>query len=147
MATECDQILGGRFDALPVCGDVWVNVSAADLRSTDADMDCSLSAVCDFVASELSIAPGRLDARTRIFHDLGVDGDDGIEFLEAFADNFGVDMADCDPRRYFGPEGFFDPRDLWDRLRARSARPIEPLTIEMLVLSAAQRRWIVAMPE
>jgi len=58
----------------------------------------------EFTAKMAAVKPERLSGATRLFEDLGMDGDDGVEFLDAFGQEFGVDMAACDPSDYFGPE-------------------------------------------
>jgi len=42
---------------------------------------------------------------SRLFEDIGVAGDDGVELLEEFAERFEVDVTKCSPGRYFGGEG------------------------------------------
>ena len=43
---------------------------------------------------------------TRITDDIGIDGDDGIELIQAIANEFDVDFTAFDPSSYFLPEGF-----------------------------------------
>jgi len=50
--------------------------------------------------------PGPLAASTRVLHDLRIDGDDAVEFIEKFFDTFNVANVENFPvHRYFGPEG------------------------------------------
>ncbi len=44
------------------------------------------------------------DGATRIFHDLGIYGDDAIEFIEELAKVYEVDLTDFEFDRYFPPE-------------------------------------------
>jgi acyl carrier protein len=46
-----------------------------------------------FVAEELSVALATILPDTRLNHDLGCDGDDAVELLEAFGSRFGVDIS------------------------------------------------------
>ena len=58
----------------------------------------------EFVSTELGVNPARLSPNTRLNHDLGVDGDDGLEFMAAFSQRFGVDISAFEASKYFGPE-------------------------------------------
>ena len=49
--------------------------------------------VRQFVAQYLTVSPEQLSPTTRIGEDLGVDGDDGVEFMQAFAEHFAVDLS------------------------------------------------------
>ena len=80
---------------------------------------------------------------TRLLHDLGIDGDEGNELLEAFCEEFDIqNMSEIDLSAYFGPEGgdlfiflyylVFD-RDKFLRI---------PITLRDLVKSAEAKRWI-----
>ena len=61
--------------------------------------------VIQFLSEQLGVREQRIAANTTIFTDLRVDGDDGVELLEAFGDRFDVDMTACEPARHFGPDG------------------------------------------
>jgi acyl carrier protein len=61
--------------------------------------------VRQFVAREASVRVETLTPETRINYDLGVDGDDAVELLEAFMEEFRVDLSAFEFNRYFGPEG------------------------------------------
>ena len=52
---------------------------------------------------------GPLSADTRLLDDLGMDADDAVEFMEAFSEEFNVDMSEFEFKRHFGPEGFAPP--------------------------------------
>jgi acyl carrier protein len=45
-----------------------------------------------------------LSEDTRLLHDLGMDGTDAVEFMEAFSEEFNVDMSEFKFDRHFGPE-------------------------------------------
>lgn len=93
-----------------------------------------------------------LTLETRLFADLGVDGDDGHELLDSFAARFSVDMTGTDSFCYFDdepPKVMFSELTwlialLNDRFRAYvdqclSAR--KEITIGDLYVSARLRRW------
>lgn len=41
--------------------------------------------------------------------DIGMDGDDAVDFIDGFSEKFGVDFSDMDMRDHFGGEGFSFP--------------------------------------
>ena len=45
-----------------------------------------------------------LPENTRLQHDLGLDGTDAEEFMEAFSEEFDVDMSEFEFDSHFGPE-------------------------------------------
>ena len=60
-----------------------------------------------FVARELSEPRETFALSTTLLDDLGMDGDDAVEFFQHFAKDFSVDvrMLGADWHYYFGPEG------------------------------------------
>lgn len=62
--------------------------------------------VQSFVSSFWGVKVDRLKKETRLEGDLGITGDDAIEFFDAFHEEFKVDLKDLDLRKYFGGEGF-----------------------------------------
>ena len=107
--------------------------------------------VRSLVAGCSGVPVAEITPETRLVEDLGIDGDDGHEFLEAFADEFGVDMSGMSPFNYFDDEpplgmasglialiAIFSPRF---RAYARhAARGRRALTVRSLVTSARARR-------
>jgi hypothetical protein len=66
--------------------------------------------VIDFLRTESGTSPKkRIDANTKIGRDLGVDGDDAEELLQAFSKKFNVNINQFPFRDYFGPETAFNP--------------------------------------
>ena len=97
--------------------------------------------VRQFVADKAGCDVGRLSADSSLFHDLGVDGADGWEFMEAFGARFGVDMAALDLSLHFGPEAGGNPFVwLWWDL-TRSWPRMVPITIADLTEAARSTRW------
>lgn len=85
---------------------------------------------------------GRAVPETVLQGDLGLDGHDAFEFMEAFAEQFGVARGDFDFHRYFGPEGF-NPFTLIASLFSRKP-PLVPITVAMLVRAAELGEWRTA---
>ncbi|SDP18111.1 Protein of unknown function [Filomicrobium insigne] len=75
---------------------------------------------------------------TDIAHDLGVDGDDALEFMLAFQREFNVDLSNFRFNLHFGSEGF----DLISAIEAlvRKKGGI-PVTIFILFYAAKSSRW------
>jgi hypothetical protein len=86
---------------------------------------------------------------TTLFGDLGVDGADGPELIQAFAKEFRVDISSFDACRHFGPEAgfsllhsivqFFRMEVLGEDVH--SAADKLPIAIRDLVTAAEVKRW------
>lgn len=64
--------------------------------------------VLAFVSDQFGVHPQKLSLNTCLVNDLGVYGDDAVEFFEAFVKEFGLDPERLTPaffERYFGHEG------------------------------------------
>ena len=106
------------------------------------EQDASLDDIRQFVAQRLSVMPGRLSPMTRSGHDLGVDGDDGVEFMQAFAESFAVDLTGFEFDRYFGPEAGCNPvMGIFLRLFHLKQLRSAPITLESLLEAARSGRW------
>jgi len=105
-------------------------------------MSCGISReLVEFVSSELRIGSDRLQPTTRLLHDLGVDGDDGSELIEAFGRRFAVDLSAFEPARHFGAEGLNVFAWLWGMIRGTPSELI-PITLADLQASIESRRWV-----
>ncbi len=72
------------------------------------DTDRIEERVMRFTAQHWPVRKNRkLTTGTRLAQDLGMDGDDAVEFFDAFRQEFGVDLADLDVHwnQHFAPEG------------------------------------------
>lgn len=114
--------------------------------------------VTAFVAAQIGVSTERLKARTTLFGDLGVDGDDSDELLVAFTKRFSVDMKSYRGDRHFGPEGFAPWSPLlwlasaWRGFAQKESTPesrarLVPVTIQDLIDSARAGRWSVTYEE
>jgi acyl carrier protein len=105
------------------------------------------------VSGQSGVPQEEITLETRLVEDLGLDGDDGHELLEAFADEFGVDMSGMAPLNYFDDEppmfystalipavARFSPR--FAAYVRRSTRGRRSLTVRSLVASARAQRWL-----
>lgn len=62
--------------------------------------------IADLVARTADAPRERVNASTRLFSDLGMDGDDAHDVMQAFCARYPVDMSTFHWRRYFGDEGW-----------------------------------------
>jgi hypothetical protein len=74
-------------------------------------MDDIHERVLRLVSEERGIELTKLNLSDRLCVDLGMDGDDAVEFFESFAAEFNVDCSEVQSRwsDYFGPEGVVLP--------------------------------------
>ena len=105
-----------------------------------SEPDSLPAAVRSFVANQLGVPLSKVADESRLFHDLGCDGDDAIELLEAYCRTFRVDIREVDTNRYFGPEGTFIPF-LWLLLKLFGSETLrrKPLTVADLIGGARTR--------
>ena len=97
-----------------------------------------------FVARTLVFPYGKLSDSTCLQTDLGLEGDDGLDFVKAFADEFDVDLQGFAAERHFRRKLGDSPlRDLIGVLLRRRKRPVVPITIQTLVASVQAKRWKV----
>ena len=97
-----------------------------------------------FVWTQLRVAEERLHPGVRLLQDLGVDGDDGTEFITAFAQEFGVDLAEFRPDRHFGPEAAWNPLSALWRALAGSDAELVPITLADLQAAILSGTWVNA---
>lgn len=105
------------------------------------------------VAAHSGVPEAEITPETRLYEDLGMDGNDGLDFLTAFADEFAVDLRPMAPLNYFNDEAAFTgyatlvpvvarfSRAFRARVR-RAARGLSALRVRDLVASARAGRWI-----
>ena len=105
------------------------------------------------VSGQTGVPVHEITLETRLFEDLGMDGDDGAELLAAFGDEFGVDIRGLAPNNYFNDETTFTGYSLMIPVIAflspafrawveRASRGLRALSVRDLVASARARRWI-----
>ena len=118
-----------------------VLLTMACARAVFIEGSCLESKVIAFVTRELGVSEGRVRLSTRIGRDLGVDGDDGLEFIVRFGEMFSVNLAAFKPPDYFGPEGFSPLRLLsprWWRERGKH----KDITVQDLLDAARAGAWL-----
>jgi hypothetical protein len=81
--------------------------------------------------------------------DLGMDGDDAVQFFEAFGERLSIDLTSLGEEwdLYFAPEGFslFGTSEILTLFTARPVPqrgPAIPLPVSRLVDAASRGRWV-----
>ncbi|MBL9139084.1 MAG: DUF1493 family protein [Verrucomicrobiales bacterium] len=110
------------------------------------------SRVIGFVAEFTGVRASRLSPASTLFGDLGVDGADGWELIEAFGKRFQVDLSAFHADRHFGPEGLpiYAPL-LWlwwllslpfrPRQTPEERAGLLTIRISDLISAARERKW------
>ncbi len=100
----------------------------------------------DFIINEYWGKKENMTLKTRLEKDLGITGDDGIEFLDKFLHHFDIDY---DKNRkwqlHFGPDGFglIDFVSIYNRFRGKKdTRKQYDLTLEHLTKIIELGYWI-----
>lgn len=78
-----------------------------------------------------------ISLKTAINRDLGCDGTDAEQLMQALEELFVIDFIDYDAYRYFQPEGY----DVFLKRRAKGRGDKVPLTIGMLYQAIKAKRW------
>lgn len=98
------------------------------------------------MAEYLEEPKSRLFPETSINIDLGMDGDDGLEFTEAFSRRFAVDLERFPHDNYFGVEAAATPISIivsmirW--LTTSRSTNLLPLTLRQLAVAVEKGRWV-----
>jgi len=66
------------------------------------------SEIIDLVAHERGLPREKMHLSDRLLHDLGMDGDDAVDFFNSVHERFGTDLTHLHEHwsEHFGPEGF-----------------------------------------
>lgn len=103
--------------------------------------------VINFVTEMTGVQASDITRDTLVNDELGIDGDDGREFLIEFSERFKVDLSPI-TCIYFGPEVINPITIIFSGVTALLSgffgKPdhINPLSVRQLVLSAEARCWV-----
>ena len=103
-------------------------------------------AVIDFVCERRLVPREQVSADTSLSWDLGLDGDEAIEFLEEYSERFSVDVSQFEFSKHFGGEGcnpFLVPYGIYLALTSRKQRE-KSLKVRHLI--EARRRGYLENP-
>ncbi|MFP3505352.1 DUF1493 family protein [Burkholderia sp. SIMBA_062] len=86
--------------------------------------------------------PLKLTPDSRMEEDLRITGIDAIEFIDKWAETFGVDVTNFPYKRYFGPDTLDVVRSILGLFSSRYRDPeLVPLTLGMLEEAMRLGRW------
>lgn len=95
------------------------------------DYEILFDGLIDFVLKESYKPNYKITPNTRIVQDLGMDGDDGVEFMIAYGKKFNVDLSGFMADKYFEGEGLQLINSLLGKLGLRKSK-LKPLLIKHL---------------
>lgn len=110
----------------------------AEGTTTPVDLEARVRA---FVAKETGVGEARVSGSTRLVQDLRIDGTDGVELIDAFADTFWVNMTGFDYSDFFGPEAAFNPFLYLYWWLTGQLPSLRTLTVNDLVEAARRGAW------
>lgn len=82
----------------------------------------------------------KIKPESRIAHDMGVDGDDADELINALQKQFDIDMTNFSFDKHFGPEGF-NPISFIYFLFNRNKLNLIPITVMDLYIAAKTKKF------
>ncbi len=103
--------------------------------------------VIEFIAAQSATSISRISPATTLFGDLGIDGDDAGDLLEAFVATFHVDLSQFEFTEHFGTEGLGCSFPVfWFLAIFGSGSPeqrvgLKAISISDLVQAARSGRW------
>ncbi|MEW8053191.1 MAG: DUF1493 family protein [Candidatus Thiodiazotropha sp.] len=109
--------------------------------------DVTFEQVKEFTIRELWEIKKEITPNTRLAHDFGIVGLDGMEFIEAFAKEFNVKLDGFDWGYYFGPEEGVSlislAKYLYEKIRGNDEMSCDlpPITLGHLVDCAQKGEW------
>lgn len=85
------------------------------------------------------------DGNTRVYHDMGVYGDDALEFLETLTGHFQVDLSEFPIDKYFPPEFYHSLGPIkflrWFLLGQAENKKYPEITLNMIEHTLSVKRW------
>ena len=106
--------------------------------AADFPEDLTMQQLLQLLHEEIGLPKHKtLRLQTAINFDLGCDGAEAKQFMEAVEEEFALDMGDYDAYRYFNPPVF----DVFLKHRAKGRGDKIPLTIGMLYLAIKTHSW------
>jgi len=123
-------------------------------------METQTDAVRQFVARFCSISVNRVHVESTLLGDLGIDGDDAVDFFIEFGKHFAVDLSGLDLSRHFLSEGevagcLMGPYALLmilkrlfvERKSVEQELGLKPVSVADLVAAVEARAWDNSRPE
>jgi hypothetical protein len=117
-------------------------MTVGDRPQRDTDPEAQVMALIrPFVGKSKKITPS-----TRLFHDLGIGGDDAWELLESVAKHFGTSFADMEFGAYFSNEGESSIYYWFMRVGLFRSQ-IRPMTVAHLGAVVSKGSWFEPPPK
>ena len=96
-----------------------------------------------FISKYWSIPVNKLNRETKLEDDLGITGDDAVDFFDKFSKEFNVDLSALDLQRYFESEGVGLINFSWlFGKRKKVKRSLHEITIADLERAIEFGKWI-----
>jgi len=95
-----------------------------------------------FIEEYLNVKREKLSPKVELARDLGLDGDDAVEFIELFSKRFSVNMADFNFSKYFGPEAGWNPLTFIFSILFKKEQ-LTPITLADLNNSIKKGKWVI----
>ncbi len=96
-----------------------------------------------FISKYWSVPVGKLNQNTKLEDDLGITGDDAVEFFDKFSTEFNIDLSDLDLHKYFESEGVGLLNFSWLLGKRRKVkRSLHEITIADLENTLKVGKWI-----
>lgn len=91
---------------------------------------------------ERTLYKGEINRSMTLYNDFGITGDDGIEFIDNFAERFDIEMPEqFDYSKHFGPEGL----DLIGAIRSYFKKSLReeliPISVRDLEKIIERKKW------
>lgn len=107
--------------------------------------DNTFERLIDFLNNEFGVKKNKLSLKTTLEKDLGITGDEGVEFLDKFTTLFDIKYnKDKEWQSYFHSEGFglIDFVAIYNKLRGKKHKPVYDLTLEHLIKVIELGYWV-----
>jgi len=98
----------------------------------------------EFIASKRGIKSSKISVNSKLYHDLGLDGDDALEFFESFSCIFCVDISEFYLDNHFGSEYSAPIRLILRKLPfiKRYIKEYEPITVADLINAVKSKKLV-----
>jgi acyl carrier protein len=109
-------------------------------------MDTLEREIIQLVCKQTGSSLNRVGLESRLFHDLGVDGADGWEIIEAVGNKYNIDISKVRMEEYFGPEADATPLTLIRWLISPAFRrgdKFTPIRVRDLVACVRAGKWLL----
>lgn len=98
--------------------------------------------VVEYIAKEFNLNKSKLNLETSLMSDIGLDGDDVLDFLLGFFEEFGIEYEQTNYRNFIPTEGGFVFSTLLSLFTLfKRKRDRNEIFVRDLVISLAKKKW------